>query len=126
MIRFLLDMEPKSHIDNQHFVSLGWLPVSRRVEQITLCHVFKIKHGQSPDYMSQNFISQDSVHTYRTRSSEHGAFVPPKVKSIGLKSFSYNGCKLWNRFPTHIRESTSLLMFKKAVKNHFCHCNFTE
>ena len=119
LVRYVFNLEPRSHISNQHFVSLNWLPVSKRVEQITLCHVFKIKHGLSPSYMSQNFVTQDSVHTYRTRSSEHGSFVPPKVKSFGIKSFAYLGCKLWNMLPPHIRSIPTFDTFKGAVKNHF-------
>ena len=89
LIRFVLNLDHRSHIDRQHFASLNWLPVSKRVDLITLSHVYKIKNGQSPDYMLEHFVTQDSVHSYGTRSSQHGSFVPPKVKGFGLKSFAY-------------------------------------
>ena len=104
MARFVLNLESRSHVGNAHFTTLDWLPVSRRVDQISLCHVFKIKNGLCPDYMSHNFIPQDTVHGYRTRSSQHGSFVPPKVKSFGMKSISYVGCRLWNMLPPDIRD----------------------
>jgi hypothetical protein len=102
--RFLLNLEHRSHIDKQHYKTLNWLQFSSRVEQITLCHVFRIKHGLSPEYMNQHFITQDSIHSYNTRSAKHGSFVPPKVKGFGIKSFSYVGVKLWNMLPIHIRQ----------------------
>lgn len=69
--------------------------------------------------MSQHFVTQNSVHSYRTRSSQNGSFVPPKVKGFGIKSFSYLGCKLWNLLPPKIRDVPCLTKFKRAVKDHF-------
>jgi len=112
MIRFLLSLEQRSHISKNHVKDLNWLPVQMRVDQITLCHVFKIKHGLALDYTSEHFVLQDSVHSHNTRFSKSGCFSVPKVKSHGLKSFSYNGCKLWNQLPLDIRAITKLSHFK--------------
>ena len=35
---------------------LGWRPVSKRVDHIILTHAFKVKSGQSSDYMVEHFI----------------------------------------------------------------------
>ena len=45
IIRFVLKKDPRSHTGSNEFKSLGWLPVSRRVDQIVLNQVFKIKSG---------------------------------------------------------------------------------
>ena len=42
IIRFILQMDPRSHVGADTFRSLRWLPVSKRVEQIILNHVFKV------------------------------------------------------------------------------------
>ena len=118
LIRFLLNLEYRSHIDKQHFALLGWLPVSKRVDQISLCHVFKINQGQSPKYMSHYFVKQSSVHAHGTRSSKNDSYAPPIVKSFGLKSFSYIGCKLWGMLPPEIKQINCLNKFKTAVKRH--------
>ena len=55
IIRFVLKMDPRSHVGANEFKSIGWLPVSRRVDQIILNHVFKIKYRQSVHYMAENF-----------------------------------------------------------------------
>ena len=52
MIRFVLKLDPRSHIESDEFKSLGWLPASKRVDQIILNHIFRIKSGTSPDYMT--------------------------------------------------------------------------
>ena len=40
IIRFVLKMDPRSHVGANEFKSIGWLPVSRIVDQIILNHVF--------------------------------------------------------------------------------------
>ena len=51
-------MDPGSHVGANEFKSIGWLPVSRRVDQIILNHVFKIKSGQSAQYMAEQLYKQ--------------------------------------------------------------------
>ena len=83
MIRFVLKLDPRSHIGSDEFKSLGWLPVSNRVDKIIFNHIFRINSVTSPDYMGENFIPASSVHNYSTRSRENGNFLYPKVKGFG-------------------------------------------
>jgi len=118
LIRFVLNLDSRTHISPEHYTSLQWLPVDKRVEQIMLSHVFKIKNGLSPDYLSNQFIPQNSVHSHNTRLSNKGAFSVPHVKGNGKKSFSYLGCTLWNKLPSFITQMTALSSFKSAIKQH--------
>jgi len=118
LIRFVLNLDYRTHIDNYHFKTLQWLPVDKRVEQIVLCHVFKIKNKLSPEYMKEHFIIQNSLHSYTTRFSADGCFAVPRVGSFGKKTFSYVGCSLWNSIPSDIRNSTNIVMFKTKIKHH--------
>ena len=63
IIRFVLKMDPRSHLGANKFKSIGWLPVSRMVEQIILYHVFKIKSRQWAKYMADTFIQASSAHS---------------------------------------------------------------
>ena len=45
IIRFVLKIDPMFHVDDNELKNIGWLPVSRRVDQIILNDVFKIKSG---------------------------------------------------------------------------------
>ena len=116
IIRFVLNMDSRAHVGSEVFKSLGWLPVSKRVDQIILNHVFKVKSGQSPDYMVEHFIQASSIHSYGTRFRETGCFSIPKVKGFGKKSFGYNGCVLWNELLGDIRNLQRYPNFKVAVK----------
>ena len=119
IIRFVLKLDPRSHIGSNEFKSLGWLPVSRRVDQKVLNHVFKIKSGKSADYTIEHFVPVTSVHSYGTRFRENECFSIPKVKGFGKKTFAYNGCILWNDLPNSIKETEGIHNYKMAVKEHF-------
>ena len=80
IIRFVLNMDSRARVGSEVFKSLGCLPVSKRVDQIILNHVFKVKLGQSPDYMVEHFIPASSIHSYGTRFRETGCFSIPTVK----------------------------------------------
>ena len=67
LIRFVLNLEPRSHIGNDDFIKLYWLPVSYRVDQVTLCHVFKMHNNLAPKYMSEHFSPASNAHSYITR-----------------------------------------------------------
>ena len=67
IIQFVLNMDSWAHVGFDVFESLGWLPVSKRVDQIILNHVFKVKYGQSPDYIVEHFILASSIHSSGTR-----------------------------------------------------------
>ena len=64
IIRFVLKMCPQSHIGQGVFKTVGWLPVSKRVDQIIFNHVLKIKSDLSPVYKIEQFVPASSVHTY--------------------------------------------------------------
>ena len=111
-----------AHIGYDVFKSFGWLPVSQRVDQIILKHVYKIKSGTSPVYMKEHFVPTSSVHSYSTRFRKNGCFSLPKVKSFEKKSFVYRGCILWNELPNYINWFSDLklrlsLIFRFELDN---------
>jgi len=67
LIRFVLNLKPRSHIGNEDFIKLNWLPVSDRVDHVTLCHVFKMHNNLAPKYMSERFSPASNAHSYITR-----------------------------------------------------------
>ena len=83
IISFVLNTDSRAHVGSVVFKSLCWLPVSKRVDQIILNHVFKVKSGQSPVYMVEHFIPASSIHSYETRFRETCCFSIPTVKKFG-------------------------------------------
>ena len=49
-----------------------------------------------------------------------GAILPfQKLNVLGLRSFSYIECTLWNNLPFNITQIDNLYAFKCTIKNHF-------
>jgi len=78
--------------------------------------VFKVKNKKAPEYLYEHFTPADSVHTYKTRFSNNGCYTILKVKEFAMKTFAYNGCKLWNSLPPYVKDQNNLMKFKHAVK----------
>ena len=64
IMRFVLNMDSMAHVGPDVIKALGWLPVSKRADNIILNHVFKVKSGQSPYYMVEHIIPASSIHSY--------------------------------------------------------------
>ena len=135
LVRFVLSMDNRSHVGEEQFVYLNWLPVSKRVDQIMLGHVHKIRYGLAPDYMGEHFIPLKTVHSRNTRSNifvtnncpsvvndfqfnDTGKFAKPRVKGFGEKSFVSRGVLLWNDLPQSLRDIPKSSNFKTSVKKH--------
>ena len=115
VVRFILNLHPRSTIGQNELDRLGMLNTGQRAKQMILNHVFNIKHMQAPTYMYQNF--NPIRHQYSTRGSKHNY---EALKPIGVTSgnFSYNGVKLWNDLPTWIKTIDDKNLFKRKVKAH--------
>ena len=113
-------MDNRSHVGVEQFVYLNWLPVFKRVEQIMLCHVHKIKYGYAPDYLGKHFIPLNTVHSRNTSSNvlitqnspsdghvqfnDTGKFAKLRVKGFGERSFASKGIQLLNSLPQSLRD----------------------
>ena len=116
VIRFVLGLKPRTHIEFDHFNKLSWLPVSVRVEQLKLSHMFKIITGTAPEYMQKlNLIKE--VHSHNTRYSLLNIHVP-NIGTMGLNSFSYTGILAWNALPSSIKSINDINSFKREVKKY--------
>ena len=107
-VRYILKYNGRQHIGFSDFSKLKLLDVGRRVDYLTLNLMYNIFHKLAPSYMCNvNLVS----HRYNTRRSDC-AFVIPKVKGQGSKSFKFNGIKLWNNLPVAIRKAQTKDFFK--------------
>ncbi|XP_077999998.1 uncharacterized protein LOC144452726 [Glandiceps talaboti] len=62
VIRFVLDMSPRTHIEPTHFKELGWLPVGHRDSYIKLNHVHRVRTGLAPKYLSDPLAFKSHVY----------------------------------------------------------------
>ena len=62
-----------------------------------------------------------SNHGYNTRNSELSNPIFQRL-TLTQHSVYFKGPKIWNSIPVHIRQSRSLLVFKKLYRNHLIQC----
>ena len=77
-------------------------------------HKYKDKHNIGQNYS----VKLSDQHHHNTRlSSKENYFMPRPRTSLGLRSFRYNGPKLWQTVPLEIKK-LNFPLFKKKYKNH--------
>ena len=98
--------------------SLHWLPVQQRIIFKLLLYVYKSLNNMSPDYL------KTCLHIYHPNrplrsSTDYLRLEYPRTHSLaGDRTFTVTASKEWNKLPAHIRQSTSISVFKKSVKTH--------
>ena len=115
IVRFLLNVPPRTHIGYSEFAQVKMLPVELRVKQLKLNHMHNIFFGKAPSYLTSSFQSSTSRHN--TRSGPLSLIVP-SAKSFGQSSFSYTGATAWNQLPCTIKSINSKSVFKSSVKSY--------
>ena len=116
MVRFILNLDYRSHVGQHELDTLDMLKVDDRARQLQLNHLFKIFNGICPDYMLENFNRiNDTALRICTRASLNIFFLP-RVGNVAMQSFFYSGIKSWNSLPTRIKLIDSENTFKEKVK----------
>lgn len=65
-VRFTLNLHPRTHLDPNHFKTLGWLPIEQWVHQLKLNNVFGVLSTTAPKHLSEMF--QIKIQMYRPGS----------------------------------------------------------
>ena len=116
MVRFILNLDYRSHIGQQELDKLNMLKVVDRARQMQLNHLFKIYKGTCPVYMLENFTRiSDTALRICTRASLNNFFLP-RVCNEAMKTFFYSGIKNWNSLPANIKSIENENTFKEKVK----------
>lgn len=111
--RILTRTSKYSHI-TPVLASLHWLPVQARADFKILLLTYKALHGLAPSYLSELLTPYIPPRPLRTLNSHLVVIPSVNKKSIGCRAFSYRAPYLWNRLPLNIKESTSIVIFKKT------------
>jgi len=81
--------------------------------------VFKCLHGLAPRYLAELCVPVADVTPRRKlRSATRGLLDFPRysMKNYGRRTFSYAGLHAWNSLPEHLRQCTSIALFKRSLK----------
>ena len=116
MIRFISDLDSRAHIGNQELAKAGYLSVPDRVKQLKLGHVFKIRNGTSPYYMTAHFQKLNEIdNRIVTRATVYN-FYTPRACNQGTNTFFYTSIKDWNELPNNVKMIDNEKAFKVKLK----------
>ena len=105
-----------SHVDVQEISEVGWLHFPKRVSFLKLCHLFKVKMGQAPEYLACDFHLTSLVHAYATCGSDLNYV--PDYANFSPNTFHYTVVREWNALPVNIKSQKTLSGFKRDLKRH--------
>ena len=120
-LRIVVNDYTLSYTDLLHTTKRCPLYVSRLKSMAT--EMFKSMTHNSPTFIENLFTMSDTPYDLRGGKS----IIQPSVETttFGLKSFRYEGAKLWNNLPSEMKCASSLKDFKVLVKQWTgpsCHC----
>lgn len=97
---------------------LHWLPIEQRIQFKILLLCYKSLNDIGPDYLRELLIPYTPARPLRSSSAK--LLLEPKssTKTYGDRAFSIVGPRLWNMLPTHIKEQSTVVSFKKSLKTH--------
>ena len=104
-----------AHVGTEKLCELSWLSIRNRVTYFRLIHVFKIRAGLAPSYLSRNLIPVS--HSHNTRGSKCN-FQVSKELAKNSASFCLNAVKQWNSLPMFLKEIRSLPSFRNQLRQH--------
>ena len=61
VVRFVIDLGPRSRISCDHIDVFNMLNVSDRTSQLRLNHAFNVTHGCAPTYFEEHFTLNKNV-----------------------------------------------------------------
>ena len=92
----------------------------RKNLEILLLEIYRSLHCLNPEFMWDMFPKINTNHALR---SGQNVKIPTFSTSLSVKSFVFRGSIAWNSLPKSLKESSSPLAFKNALKNANIHCH---
>ena len=99
---------------------LNWLPVQDRIEYKLLTLILKCVHDKAPTYLSELILRRVPSRPGLRSLNNISLFVPKTIsradKSTADRALSLSAPKLWNTLPSEIRNTRTIIDFKRKLK----------
>ena len=90
--------------------------IEELISDETKLTIFKSLNDLGPNYMYKMFTKNSHFTERNLRNTTTELRLPWRKSTVGQKSFSYRGAKVWNSLSTECNETTSLQVFKSFLK----------
>ncbi len=111
MIRFILNLQPRTHLTVDHMIELNMLIVPEKAKRLRFNTAHKIYCNQAPQCLQANFKKARN-RTQHTRNSQWN-FVVPDVKGNECNTLYFNAIKNWNSLPNDLKNCVKIYSLKK-------------
>ena len=115
-VRFRTNFGPRSHVGNEEFRSLSWLPFPTRVKYFNRVYAFKVRSDLAPRCLSEHFSFVSTVHGYNLRQSASNFSLAFCDSPTG--TFQRNAVSDWNALPKELKSIQTLPSFKGKLKQY--------
>ena len=113
-IRFIYNIRISTNV-TPYMKKAHILPVAQRIKYKSCLYVFKILHGQAPEYLSEMIRRKPSLRE-GLRSCLDDTVVEPCNSG---RTAAAAMCTTWNDLPLELRSARTLETFKKNLKTHY-------
>ena len=99
--------------------TLHWLPVDQRIKFKVLLYIFKGVHGLAPPYLNEFLVPYSPGRpNLRSGDDKFLLYNPRTTRRFGDISFHADAPRLWNALPSDIRNSPSVMTFRKRLMTY--------
>ena len=97
--------------------TLRFQTIRERIDYFLCVSMFKCIHGFAPHYLCNDVTMYIDINGYDTRSAKNiDLYLPRCWREIYKRSFLYKGSSLWNQLPSRLKESISIIAFKRNYR----------
>ena len=82
--------------------------------QLLMIEIFKTKNNLNPKFMKKILTERDIQ--YNLRNENHLGLPKVNTTSYGIENIQYRGHHLWSSLPREIKDSNTLVEFKRKIK----------
>ena len=107
-------------------IELHWLSIEFRIQFKIFLIMFKVLHGTAPSYLSELIMQYTPVRALRSGSEKLLCKPCFNLKSYDRRAFKVATPTLWNDLPIDIKNSLTLISFKKKLKTFLFRKAFTH
>ena len=123
-VRFIFHITGKDRWEHitPRLQELHFLPMQYRVQFKICLMVFKSLNSKSPTYIQELIKLRKPIANRLLRTDNDKLlleYTSPAKQDYRNRSFSYAAPHLWNKLPLEIRDSQSILTFKKHLKTFY-------
>jgi hypothetical protein len=98
--------------------NLHWLPIKERIVFKVLLHTYRALNNLAPQYLTDLLEVYKPPRTLRSQDKYMLKVPSTKLHSYGDRRFDFAAATLWNSLPDKVKNSESLLAFRKSLKTY--------